>query len=47
MCAYWLILKFDVFQARTGALVNLRDAFSPSDNEVRVGCLWGWLGWAV
>ncbi|KAI7845817.1 hypothetical protein COHA_000727 [Chlorella ohadii] len=32
--SYWLILKFDVFQARTGALVNLRDAFSPSANEI-------------
>ncbi|KAL4448940.1 hypothetical protein ABPG77_007657 [Micractinium sp. CCAP 211/92] len=31
---YYLVLKFDVFQARTGALVNLRDAFSPKESEL-------------
>ncbi len=31
---YWFMLKFDIFQARTGALVNLRSATSPSDNEI-------------
>lgn len=28
------MLKFDIFQARTGALVNLRSATSPADNEI-------------
>jgi len=32
--AYWFLLKFDIFQARTAALVNLREAAKPSDNPV-------------
>ena len=31
---YWFLLKFDIFQARTAALVNVRSATSPSDNEI-------------
>lgn len=49
VCTYWLLIKFDIFQARTGALVNLRDAFAPSANEVRCARarLRGWDGvWA-
>lgn len=29
--AYWILLKFDIFQARTAALVNVRDATAPKD----------------
>ncbi|PSC73000.1 p-type h+-atpase isoform C [Micractinium conductrix] len=32
--AYYLILKFDVFQARTGGLVNLRDAFTANHSKI-------------
>lgn len=32
--AYWIVYKFDIFQARTAALVNVRDAFLPSDKEL-------------
>ncbi|EFN51245.1 hypothetical protein CHLNCDRAFT_37518 [Chlorella variabilis] len=31
---YWVVLKLDIFQARTGALVNLRDAFSTKDSPI-------------
>lgn len=30
---YWILLKFDIFQARTAALVNLRSAAKPTDAE--------------
>lgn len=31
---YWFMLKFDIFQARTAALVNLREASKPSDTPI-------------
>ena len=34
MGTYWVVLKLDIFQARTGALVNLRDAFSTKDSPI-------------
>ena len=30
---YWIMLKFDIFQARTGALVNIRGYTSPGQSE--------------
>lgn len=34
VATYWVVLKYDIFQARTMAMVNLRDAFSVNDNDV-------------
>eukprot|EP00889_Picochlorum_renovo_P006171 jgi/Picre1/33201/NNA_008526.t1 len=31
---YWFLLKFDIFQARTAALVNVRSAAKPSDADI-------------
>jgi H+-transporting ATPase len=31
---YWIMLKFDIFEARTGALVNVRGYTSPGQSEV-------------
>lgn len=31
---YWVVYKYDIFQARTGALVNVRTAFQPSDQPI-------------
>lgn len=34
VAVYWFMLKFDILQARTAALVNLRDATKPSDQPL-------------
>lgn len=32
MITYYFVYKFDIFKARTGALVNVREALAPGDN---------------
>lgn len=33
MITYYFVYKFDIFKARTGALVNVRTALTPSEND--------------
>ena len=35
--SYYFIYKFDVFKARTGALVNVRGALAPNESKAAQG----------